>query len=60
MEGRALLTTDQLASKFRCPKKWIYNLVKQGMPKIEVGKGNFRFVAEDCLKWLSENQRAGS
>ncbi|MCM3746559.1 hypothetical protein M3223_04240 [Paenibacillus pasadenensis] len=58
MGNRQFLKTEELAARLNCPRSWIYRLASQGMPKIQVGKGNFRFIEEDCRAWLISVQQS--
>lgn len=50
MQGRALLTTAEVASLLRVHPKHVYRLLKQGLPARRVG-GEWRFAPEEVLAW---------
>ena len=50
------LTVDDVAEMLQVARSTIYNLKKQGMPFIKLGK-NIRFDQEEVIHWVKTNNR---
>lgn len=50
------LTVDDVAEMLQVARSTIYNLKKQGMPFIKLGK-NIRFDQEEVINWVKTNNR---
>jgi excisionase family DNA binding protein len=50
------LTVDDVADMLQVARSTIYNLKKQGMPFIKLGK-NIRFDQEEVINWVKTNNR---
>lgn len=53
------LTVDDVANMLQVARSTIYNLKKQGMPFIKLGK-NIRFDQEEVINWVKTNNRGES
>lgn len=50
------LTVEDVAEMLQVTRTTIYNLKKQGLPFIKLGK-NIRFDQEDVVDWVRSNRR---
>lgn len=50
------LTVEDVAEMLQVTRTTIYNLKKQGLPFIKLGK-NIRFDEEDVIKWVRSNRQ---
>ena len=50
------LTVEDVAEMLQVARSTIYNLKKQGMPFIKLGK-NIRFDQEEVINWVKTNNR---
>ena len=50
------LTVEDVAEMLQVTRTTIYNLKKQGLPFIKLGK-NIRFDEEDVIDWVRSNRQ---
>ena len=50
------LTVEDVAEMLQVTRTTIYNLKKQGLPFIKLGK-NIRFDQEDVIEWVRSNRQ---
>ena len=50
-----MLNKNQLAVKLSVHANTVYNLIKEGMPHIKIGK-KYRFDYEEVLTWLKNRK----
>ena len=50
------LTVEDVAEMLQVTRTTIYNLKKQGLPFIKLGK-NIRFDQEDVVEWVRSNRQ---
>ena len=57
--NQTLITIDELSSKLKVPKSWVYSRTREigpgSIPTIRVGK-YLRFVESEVMEWLKERQ----
>jgi len=51
------LTIEDVSEMLQVTRTTVYNLKKQGLPFIKIGK-NIRFDQEEVVKWVRSNSRS--
>lgn len=52
-----LLTVNELAERLRVRPRYVYRLVRHGLPCLRIGcRGFLRFEFEHVVKWLRDQQ----
>ena len=53
------LTIEDVSEMLQVTRTTVYNLKKQGLPFIKIGK-NIRFDQEEVIKWVRSNSRSAA
>lgn len=57
MNGKQLVTTEELAALLQVHPNTLYNWAKEGMPRYKFSRKEIRYNLDDVLRWVGSRER---